>query len=159
MLFVAEHLGMKAVEMGAGMGYYAYQVAQLGVDIVCYDIAPPDTVTDNHFHSPRKSHDDDFTGETVKTWHPILHGTPEMLQHHADRTLFLCWPPMSDMAAQCLEHYAGNTLVYIGEGDGGCTADETFFEMLEEGWHEVASHKPLQWDGIHDYIDVYERNT
>ncbi len=155
--FVAEHLGAKAVEMGAGMGYYAWQLAQSGVDILCYDIAPPSIVTDNHYHSPRTGRYEDFSGETVQTYHPVLQGTPDLLQRHADRSLFLCWPPMSDMATQCLEHYRGNKLVYIGESDGGCTADEAFFEVLEKDWTAIASHNPLQWDGIHDYIEVYER--
>ena len=155
--FVAAHLGAKAVEMGAGMGYYAWQLAQAGVDILCYDIAPPSIATDNHYHSPRTGRNEDFSGQTVNTYHPVLQGTPDLLQHHTDRSLFLCWPPMSDMAVRCLASYKGDKLVYIGEYDGGCTADETFFAALEKGWTEIATRKPLQWESIHDVIQIYER--
>jgi len=155
--FVAEHLGHKSVEMGAGTGYYAWLLAQAGVDILCYDIAPPSIATDNHYHSPRADRYGDFSGETVNTYHPVLQGTPDLLQHHTDRSLFLCWPPMSEMASQCLASYKGDKLVYIGEYDGGCTADETFFATLEKNWTEIARRQPLQWDGIRDVIQVYER--
>ena len=48
------------------------------------------------------------------------------------------------MAARCLEHYTGQRLIYIGEGDGGCTADDQFHQMLEEHWEEVENHRGIQ---------------
>lgn len=49
--------GRPVVESGAGTGYWAWQLSQLGVDIVAYDAKPPD-VDRNWFHSPKE-----------KTWH------------------------------------------------------------------------------------------
>lgn len=157
--FVAQYLAPRAIEIGAGMGYWAWQLTQLGVDMVCYDIAPPDVVTNNTYHSPRTDKYGDFTDTYITPYARILQGGPEVLTAHSDRTLFLCWPPMSDMAAECLRHYTGKRLIYIGEGDGGCTADEQFFTFLAQEWKEIAEHTPVQWDGIHDYITVYERIT
>jgi hypothetical protein len=57
-----------------------------------------------------------------------------------------------------LDHYIGNRIIHIGE-HFGCTADDEFFERLESGWDEVASHRPIQWFGMHDYITVYERKA
>ena len=34
------------------------------------------------------------------------------------------------MAADCLAVYAGDTLLYAGEGRGGVNADEAFFDRL-----------------------------
>lgn len=156
--FVAEWLGPKAVEMGAGTGYWAWQLSQLGVDMLCYDLFPPDQDTRNHYHSPRVSHSGDFSYELREVYHPIQRGGPSDLAQHRERTLFLCWPPYAEeMAFHCLNTYSGKRLVYIGESEGGCTADDAFFKVLHEEWNEVASHKPVQWDGIHDYIEVYER--
>lgn len=155
-LFVAEHMRGRCVEMGAGTGYYSWQLVQLGIDMLCYDIAPPDKASDNDYHSPRTGTYGELTGETTHTYIPVLEGTPRIL-HHADRTLFLCWPPMSDMAFQCLKHYKGDRLVYIGESSGGCTGDDAFFDVLENEWQRVDGHKPVQWDGIHDWIEVYTR--
>lgn len=162
--FVADWLKPRAVELGAGRGYWAWQVAQLGVDILAYDIAPPDKVFTNHYHSPRAEAKEtrfgDFLNQPVTCYHPVAQGDESVLLQHTDRTLFLCWPPYdSDMAMNALNSYTGKRLVYIGEGSGGCTADDAFHDRLEEDWEEVASHEPVQWDGIHDWIYVYERKS
>lgn len=156
-LFVAEYAGPKAIEIGAGAGYWAWQLAQLGVDILAYDIAPPNLVADNHWCSPHTAHGEEPTGELREVYHPVSKGGPEECQHHADRTLFLCWPYMNEMAEECLKHYAGKRLIYIGEGQGGCTASDDFFEQLSAQWEQIAEHRPIQWDGIHDWIHVFDR--
>ena len=38
------------------------------------------------------------------------------------------------MAAESLAHYRGATVLYVGEGRGGCTASPAFFDALEEGF-------------------------
>jgi len=162
--FVAQWLSLRAVEIGAGTGYWAWQIAQMGVDIVAYDEAPPDQAATNHWHSPRDA-EDRFIGELRACYFPLQVGGPEQLTDHADRALFLCWPPFDSpilikrqtMASACLTAYRGRRLVYIGEGQGGCTGDDTFFEDLGNNWVEVAQHRPVQWVGVHDWIRVYER--
>lgn len=158
--FVRQHIGEHGgVEMGAGTGYWCWQLAQLGADMLAYDIAPPHITGTNHYHSPRNKDHSATTGELRPVYFDVLPGQPEILSLYPERTLFLCWPPMSEMAGDCLKAYQGKRLVYIGEGDGGCTADEAFFTHLTENWQEVASHRPIQWWGIHDYITVYEREV
>ncbi len=63
------------------------------------------------------------------------------------------------MAFECLQAYQGKRLVYIGEQSGGCNATDEFFDRLEQEWEEVASHRIIQWSGLHDYIVVYERGA
>lgn len=158
--FLAQWVNEPVVEMGAGTGYWAWQLSQMGFDIVAYDQDPPHVSGKNHWHSPRNGAEGDLTNETRSTFFPVQEGTPESLKSHAERILFLCWPPYDDtMAFHCLENYAGNRIVYIGEGSGGCTADDAFHERLEQEWQEVASHRPVQWFGIHDYITVYLRKS
>jgi hypothetical protein len=169
--FVAEHLGPRAVEIGAGLGYWAWQLSLRGVDILAYDSAPPDKVI-NDFCIPREvsirdaeiaqeAYEEAIGGKSPgifpKLWYPVELGGPEALAQHSDRTLFLCWPPYATpMADRCLQHYQGNRLVYIGE-HGGCNGDDDFFERLEAQWNEVAGHRIVSWFGIHDAIAVYER--
>ncbi|HEX3640666.1 MAG TPA: hypothetical protein VHV10_05195 [Ktedonobacteraceae bacterium] len=153
-IFVAQQLGPRAIEMGAGTGYWSWQISQLGVDILAYDKAPPDKIPNDFFapysEVPSKS--------LVKTWHPVQLGSIEVLAEHTDRTLLLCWPPYAtDFAHQCLKAYQGNRLVFIGEGCGGCTGDDNFFALLDREWEEVAEHSIQQWRYIHDGITVYER--
>jgi hypothetical protein len=166
--FVVEHCGPRVVEVGAGTGYWAWQLSQRGVDVVAYDKAPPD-MEPNDWHCHR--YDDVRPVGTRETWHPVLRGDgPSVSAVHSDRTLFLCWPPYGDeMAADTLAAYSGDRLVYIGEGYGGCTGDGRFHAMLGDrydedepqyppaSWREVATHRPVQWWGLHDWISVYER--
>ena len=158
--FVAQWLGPCAVEIGAGTGYFAWMLQQRGIEVVAYDIAPPHISCENEYHGVRTKDGTALKHETREVYFPVEIGGPKQVEQHTDRTLFLCWPPYaSDMASLCLQHYHGNRLVYIGESDDGCNADDAFFEMLERDWHEVAEHKPIQWDAIHDWVYVYERGA
>lgn len=156
--FVAEHCSPRAIEIGAGTGYWAWQLSQLGVDIVVYDKAPPQLVTSNHWHSPRDDKRGKLSGETRTVFFAVRKGTHTVLAKHTDRTLFLCWTPYNtNMAFDCLKNYQGKRLVFIGESEGGCTGDDAFFELLDKEWEEIASHQIVQWSGLHDSIAVYER--
>src|SRR5947207_7583559 len=125
--FVARHVDPCAIEIGAGTGYWAWQLSQHGIDILAYDIAPPDKIPNDYF-TPRMERP---STTLVKTWHPVQQGGPEVLTEHPDRTLFLCWPPYaSDFAHQCLNAYQGQRFVFIGEPYGGCTGDKDFFKLL-----------------------------
>lgn len=145
-VFVAMHAHNGLVDPMAGTGYWAYVLSQLDVDVVSYDLDGPD---DNTWHKGKEPWVDiellDATLSVVK---------------HPDRTLLLSWPPYSmDIAVRTLNAYRGNRLIYIGEPEGGCTASDLFFEVLDQEWKEVVEHRPVQWWGLHDRITVYERKT
>jgi hypothetical protein len=146
------------VEIGAGTGYWASLLRIRGCDVIAYD----------------------RFGEDFHKWFPgghygdVRRGDVDQASEHADRTLLLVWPPMSSMALDALTAYetaGGRRLVYVGEGHGGCTADVEFFARLgqeyydEDGnehvdpssWRQVAELPIPQWDGIHDWLTVYER--
>ena len=44
----------------------------------------------------------------------------------------------------------GRPLVYIGEGSGGCCAEEDFFERFKQVEHISIP----QYDGLHDYVAI-----
>jgi hypothetical protein len=101
------------IEIGAGTGYWGYILNQMGIDITCFDICKCDI------------------------WHPVLEGGPEKVLKNPDKDLFLCWPPLtSNMAYESLKNLIDNNqkrkLIYIGEGYGGCTATNIFFELLSK---------------------------
>jgi hypothetical protein len=149
------------VEIGAGSGYWASLIAQLGGDVVAYDQYEPKNNKDYPFE---------------QGWFPVQKGGPEKAAEHPDRALFLCWPPYnSSFALECLKAYQGNTVIFVGEGSGGCTADDDFFRAMGEhvySWGDdgEAEERPVsnewekakeinipQWDGIHDYLTIYRR--
>lgn len=131
------------VEMGAGTGYWASLIAQAGGQIRCFDRFPPGEENQyRHRHA----------------YVPIERGGPEVLGDFSAYTLMLCWPPYDDpMAAECLDRWRGNRLVYIGEGPWGCTADDAFFERLGRGFELEKRIEIPQWEGIHDDVTIYRR--
>lgn len=195
------------VEIGAGTGYWAALLASRGVDIVCYDGDPPVPGAINHWH------------EEDGVYYPVHTGGPEMAAKHADRTLFLCWPPYApehdnwwskepppdpenwerkdydyqdgrtwtswkkksdrqDLAFDSLMAYeaaGGQKVIYVGEGNGGCTAGPSFHARIGQGcdhwgdelpctcpqarWEEIDTLYLPQWDGIHDNMYIYEHRV
>jgi len=131
------------VELGAGTGYWAWLLRERGVDCVAYDLAPPDQAANAHAFRPL-------------TWTAVEPGSIDMLARHADRALFLCWPPYRDsFAARALRAYAGSTFIHIGEPRGGHTADDTFFDALEGHWRPVERVALPNWPGTCDALTVF----
>jgi hypothetical protein len=125
------------VEMGAGTGYWAWLARRAGADVVCYDMSPP-----NNTHIS------------------IIQEEPVEVARHQDRTLFLCWPPYdTPMAYEALISYKGSTVIYVGEGYGGCTGDDAFHEKLENEWEEVQEIDIPQWHGLRDHMWVYKKKA
>lgn len=133
------------VEIGAGTGYWAYLVTQAGGDVVAYDECPPGVRVKNRWCD-------------AVTWHPVHKGGADSSAAYPDRALFLCWPPYAQpMASSCLEGFTGNTLAYVGEREGGCTGDRSFFDMLRRAWVPIERVALPQWPSIYDELVIYER--
>ena len=135
--------GRGVVEPGAGTGYWAWQMQQAGIDTVAYDLNEPGP----------------GNGYARRQWATVLPDDATAPKHHPDRALFLCWPSYAEpWAAQSLACYRGDLLIYCGEGDGGCTADDAFFELRDAEWEETGdSPKHVSYWGIHDYLTAYRR--
>lgn len=148
------------VEIGAGTGYWAKLLRWRGVDVLAFDLL----------------------GDAHRKWFPhgtltdVERGGVEKAAQHADRTLLLVWPPYDETmafgAATAYYEADGQRLVYVGEGSGGCCADDRFFGVIGDcwrcecddevcdhpgqQWHKVRDIAIPQWDGIHDWMGVYE---
>jgi hypothetical protein len=146
--FVAEHSHGRLVDPLAGTGYWAYLLDQAGVDVLAYDLEPPDGTDRNHYHRGQSS------------FAPVMKGdATEVVSVHSDRTLLLSWPPYGEpVGHRTLAAYTGDRVIYIGEGSYGCCGDDAMFDLFAADWLEVAEHAPIQWLSMHDYITVYDRN-
>ncbi|TDC45047.1 hypothetical protein E1281_31645 [Actinomadura sp. KC345] len=142
------------VELGAGRGYWAAQLAHSGLAVEAYDSEPPDETTNTSFPS---------TAGQVDVWHPVG-GLSEFATRarSADYVLFLCWPPgwgdnMASDALTLFEHAGGERLVYIGEPKGGKTGNDAFFDTLSDRWklESVDPHFVSWWtdsDGAQGWV-------
>lgn len=133
------------VEIGAGTGYWSNLLQQMGATIWPFDKDPPGPGGENEY-----KHSTTFT--------TVIQGGPEVLDRVRCRTLFLCWPPYDDpMAANCLYRHRGPYVVYIGESEGGCTADEAFHTTLDTFWSSVHHVRIPQWPMVHDSMSIFKR--
>ncbi len=135
------------LEVGSGTGWWAALLQMAGVDIIATDVLSDDE-SSNH----RKA----------ITWTDIAQmSSREAVNRYRGRTLMLVWPDDSynQMATAALRAYEGDTVIYVGEGSGGCCAGDGFFKELNDDrlWKMVASHSLAQWDGIHDHMTVWAR--
>ncbi|HSV98144.1 MAG TPA: hypothetical protein VLM75_14575 [Spirochaetota bacterium] len=142
------------VEIGAGSGYWARCLAQLGADVVAYDRLPPDDSLPWP-HGPWDEMNYWFDSE----WYPVQNGDERFAAMHPVRTLLLSWPLLDDpMASSALRHHAaagGTRFIYIG--DAASSGDAVFHEM-KKSYALLARHKLWSWPGIDDYVEIYSIN-
>jgi hypothetical protein len=145
--WMARHLnGRPVIEVGAGNGYWAWQLSQAGVDVRAVDAGDAAPGDGNRFFDARR-------------WHPIEHGTAETVELDGRRVLLLCWPHYQDeMAATALRRYRGDLLFYCGQLEGGASGSLAFHRQLRRDWEEVdASPFHVSWDGLFDVLVCYRR--
>jgi hypothetical protein len=132
------------VDPMAGTGYWAYVLEQAGVDVVSYDLHPGD----NPWHHSGALHTKVTAMNAVKS-----------VRLHPNRTLLLAWPPYDEtIGDRTVRAYGGDRVIYMGE-IGGCTGTEALHDRLDRRWEEMDEHIPVQWEGLHDRITVYQRRS
>lgn len=146
---IAQFVGIdRLLEVGAGSGAWANVTAATGVFI---------TATDNH-----------SWGQGVVSsvslqyglWYPVhkLGAVAAIRKYRDHNALMLCWPPYDKpMAANALRSFLGSKVIYIGEGEYGCTGDERFHILLSSEWDEQSYVGIPTWQDIHDGLYLYTR--
>lgn len=150
--FIAAHARGQVIDPIAGTGYWCYLLGQAGVDCQASDlyphggtVSPEDGITRHQEHPSFVAVAQADAVEAVTVAHPA-------------RTLLLSWPPYGDpLAEQVLRAYGGERVIFIGEGEGGCTGTDEFFAMLIKDFDVVAAHIPVQYFGLHDTVTVWDR--
>ncbi|WP_018219167.1 methyltransferase domain-containing protein [Salinispora vitiensis] len=146
--FVAAHSQGHLLDPMAGTGYWAWLLAQAGVNVVAYDRHPPTLGSDsNRWHRNVAAHFPvtEADAEDAVSWHP-------------SHTLLVSWPPLGYNANAILDAYQGNRVIYIGEKYGSCGDDDLFTTLEQQGWKLVASCVPVRWHGLRDVVQVYDRS-
>ncbi|WP_228836238.1 class I SAM-dependent methyltransferase [Nocardia brasiliensis] len=76
--------GRKVLELGAGRGYWARQLARRGVDVAAFDSEPPDRAENVSFPGAYGQRD---------VWHHVGDLVEFATEAQSECLLFLCWPP------------------------------------------------------------------
>lgn len=133
------------VEIGAGGGYWASLLRQVGVTVIAVDKEPWEA-----------------------TWTPVVLGNHQTALDIAcglpNPALFMCWPPYgAEWPERALKHWRGDTLIHVGE-HFGCTARDGFYARLpveideeKHGWTLTREISIPQWYGARDYMSIYKR--
>lgn len=127
-----------------GTGYWASLLRAAGVVTIASDVAP------GLNHWAAASHvDDAIAGDAVAMVESVNPGA-----------LLLVWPPYDeDVAQRALDTFRGDVFVYVGEGEGGCTATDAFHQALADEWDSLGTWNLPQWPGIHDYLAAFARRA
>ncbi|WP_225729478.1 MULTISPECIES: hypothetical protein [unclassified Nocardia] len=148
--------GRPVVELGAGRGYWAAQLARTGLTVDAYDSEPPDTSQNASFPGAAGLQD---------VWHHVggLDEFDARVGSRSDHVLFLCWPPGwgNTMASEALSAFAeagGERLIFVGEQKGGKTGDDAFFDMLGESWTlDSQDAQYVSWWNLSDTAQAWSR--
>lgn len=126
------------VEVGAGNGYWARLIGDVGGDVVATDSR-------------------EWFGE-VPTWTEVQHAdADETVQLHPDRTILACWPPRPNgYMTAVLDVAPQDTLALVT--DGPCQLEEDpLYARLDRGWTLIERHATPQWPGRFDDLAIWRR--
>jgi hypothetical protein len=194
LLKVFQHFG-PIVEVGCGANAYwsKWMNSRGGVDVVALDASLEEGgkfSTDRRKKKPKNVEADDGITKAHKLI--IRKGGPATLSEDAEirdsgRALFLCYPdeedyqhdddsedddepaPPMSMAAACLEHYTGSTIIHVGElyGDTlsleqapfGRSSSSEFSQRLAAEYHCILRMKlESNWLHVRDTLSVWKRS-
>ena len=136
------------VEVGAGTGYLASRLEASGADIVATDKYPP--------HTDRNPYG--WKHEHIKVKQM---SAATAVKAHPDRNVLMSWPSYGKrwayLAAKCIKKNCH--LLYIGEGPGGCTANDAFFKLMDTDFHRIDKGPLDSFFGLHDELLIFKRHT
>ena len=153
-------------DIGAGTGYWAALLREVGAEVDATDVAPPDragkyggatagvggtTVPTNDYHGGAPCH--------AKV---LAVGAREAARRAGERraTLLLCYaPPDSDMGAEALAAFVeagGQTVAHVGEACG-LTDTPAFAAALREGFVLARTLALPQWGNTANALTLWRR--
>ena len=146
------------VEVGAGLGYWAWLLRQAGAEVRATDVRAPVQYFDERGRlastpGRRPGRPNDWL-ENRPAWTLVEEADATAAAAAAPETaaLLIVWPPYADpMAAAALRAFRGAVVWYVGEGRGGACADDAFFDELEESWEPDEVHALVRFPGLYDW--------
>lgn len=137
----------RCLEIMAGSGLWSEALRAHGVDVICTD----NLEWENKSHQQWKHHRTEIIQmdalEAIRTYGKDV------------EFILMSWPYMDITAYKALQTMRivnpQARMIYIGEGMSGCTADDNFFEHMDEVYTDgirEANYKYCSFPGIYDRI-------
>ena len=129
------------LEVGAGSGYVASELQDAGVNII-----------------PTNPNQFDYSENWQNEWTEIERlDAVSAIEKYPDRTVLISWPCYrSDWSTDVLNAVENQTVIYIGENRGGCTATDSFFDIMDDEFDvEVVGIPSLE--GVYDNMYILNR--
>jgi len=140
------------VELGAGNGYNAWLLEQMGASVEAIEAFPVEEGKNWFFATNSVG----LPTKRGKSWTKIIKGDATNLSAHTDRTLLIIWPPINDMAQQALKHFKGKNLIFIANLKN-CAYNQ-FYKTLQDQWHLIYSNETDGWSSFQtEWLGVYSR--
>lgn len=135
----------KVLEVGAGLGLWAYLLWANDVNIVA---------TDNFSSFGLEKHQ----AQPFFNVHNLDY--KDALKKYPSDVLLLIWPPANNMPGSDLSHTAlkmfkGDSLIWIGIEAG--TGTNKFMDILEKDWKLVEQYKLDYWFELNDIVRFYTK--
>ena len=141
------------IEVGAGSGYWAHRIAELGGEITAWD--PKDWLLQGQ-HLDIAMPEPWYPCERVPAHHVEFPPPPGIGVLKRYPTLFMCWPGfLETWPAKLLERFPGNQFIYVGD-DSLCANDE-FHDRLDTEWEIRTVIEIPQFMSIRDRLVHYRR--
>lgn len=142
----AEWIGnKKCLEVMAGRGWLSLALQSLGVNIIATD--DYSWIRERNWDEPVTEVEELDTVEAVKKYGKDIN------------LLIISWPYMNEDAYNTIKELndinPNAQIIYIGEGMGGCTANDDFHEHFKEINDEdfqLSVSGFQQWWGLHDHV-------
>jgi len=131
---------LKVLEVAAGSGYLAKHLQNAGIDVL------PTNLSDSDWKVNQISFTNVKNMDAIEAVNNI----------EFDIVLFSWCQYGSSLAAEVFKRLKnGQRYIHIGEGWGGCTATDEFFELISE--HKSEPSYLFNFDGIRDYMEIIEK--
>jgi SAM-dependent methyltransferase len=144
--------GKRVVDVGCGTAFLARQLSDRGIAV-----KPVDT-----FQTRYDLADEHYTFKNQR-YMPVKEYDATKLHFNRFDAVIMSWPDyQSDFSEIVVKRMRpGQLLVYQGEGSYGCTGNDVFHQYLYEKFYEIDSdvlnEHHVQFDGIHDWWNLYRK--
>lgn len=154
------------LEVGAGNGYWAWELRKRGVDVLAFDPKPykegqyieigpepPASVADPEIRAMLKERNRVYR----RKWADVEEGDHTVVAQHRDRNLFICWPSWGEpWATEAVERCHAEVVLFVGEL-GGSTGDEGLVPALCRDFKLTKTVEIPNYWGVHDVLTVWRR--